>query len=41
VDEFEERLFRADAVQESLSTDEALANAPDQGAGQFRVPKVL
>ncbi len=32
---------RGDTVQESLPVDEALANAPDPGAGHFRVPKVL
>lgn len=41
VDEFDERPCREDAVQDSLPVEEALANAPDPGAGQFRVPKVL
>ncbi len=33
--------FRDDAVQESLSTDAALANAPDRHGDFFRVPKVI
>jgi aspartyl-tRNA(Asn)/glutamyl-tRNA(Gln) amidotransferase subunit C len=41
VEEFEEHVFREDTVQASLPAEEALANAPDPGAGQFRVPKVL
>ncbi len=41
VDETCERACRQDAVRESLPVEEALANAPDPGAGQFRVPKVL
>ncbi len=41
VDEVGERPYREDAVQDSLPVEEALANAPDPGAGQFRVPKVL
>jgi aspartyl-tRNA(Asn)/glutamyl-tRNA(Gln) amidotransferase subunit C len=32
---------RADQVRPSLGTDGALANAPDQASGLFRVPKVL
>ncbi len=34
-------IFREDAVADSLPADESLANAPDPGAGHFRVPKVL
>ena len=41
VEEVGERQFREDVVLESLPVAEALANAPDPGAGQFRVPKVL
>lgn len=41
VDEDGEYLFREDAVRASLPVDKALGNAPDPGAGQFRVPKVL
>jgi len=33
--------FRDDAVQESLSTEAALANAPDRRGDFFRVPKVI
>ena len=36
-----ENAFRDDAVQESLSTDAALANAPDRRGDFFRVPKVI
>lgn len=32
---------RADVVQPSLTQAEALANAPDQERGHFRVPKAL
>lgn len=32
---------RCDKPRPSLPVDEALANAPDSGAGHFRVPKVL
>ncbi len=41
VDEFGDRPGREDVVQDSLPVEEALANAPDPGADQFRVPKVL
>ena len=41
VEESEEHVFREDVVRASLPVEEALANAPDPGAGQFRVPKVL
>lgn len=33
--------LRKDVPGESLSNEEALANAPQQGDGQFRVPKVV
>ena len=33
--------FREDRVRPSLSRDEALANAPDQKNGMFRVPRVF
>ena len=36
-----ENAFRNDAVQESLSTEAALANAPDRRGDFFRVPKVI
>lgn len=36
-----ESLLREDSVGDSLGVEEALANAPDPGADQFRVPKVL
>ncbi len=41
MDQAGEEPCRQDAVQDSLPVEEALANAPDPGAGQFRVPKVL
>jgi aspartyl-tRNA(Asn)/glutamyl-tRNA(Gln) amidotransferase subunit C len=41
VDENQEFIFREDAVQVSLPVEQALDNAPDAGADQFRVPKVL
>jgi aspartyl-tRNA(Asn)/glutamyl-tRNA(Gln) amidotransferase subunit C len=41
VDADGEYLFREDAVRASLPVEKALDNAPDPGAGQFRVPKVL
>jgi len=34
-------VFREDAVQPSLSNEQALANAPDAGDGYFKVPKIL
>lgn len=34
-------VFRDDEVRPSLPRDEALANAPDSAAGQFRVDAVL
>jgi aspartyl-tRNA(Asn)/glutamyl-tRNA(Gln) amidotransferase subunit C len=39
--DFEKHLFREDEVDISLSVEDSLANAPDPGAGHFRVPKVL
>ena len=39
--DFEKHLFREDEVKPSLPVGESLANAPDPGAGHFRVPKVL
>jgi aspartyl-tRNA(Asn)/glutamyl-tRNA(Gln) amidotransferase subunit C len=40
-EDFEKHLFRDDEVGISLPVEESLANAPDPGAGHFRVPKVL
>jgi aspartyl-tRNA(Asn)/glutamyl-tRNA(Gln) amidotransferase subunit C len=40
-DDFEKYIFREDEVKPSLPVEESLANAPDPGAGHFRVPKVL
>ena len=39
--DFEKHIFREDEVRPSLPVEESLANAPDPGAGHFRVPKVL
>jgi aspartyl-tRNA(Asn)/glutamyl-tRNA(Gln) amidotransferase subunit C len=39
--DFEKHIFREDQVKPSLPTEESLANAPDPGAGHFRVPKVI
>ncbi|MBN2242473.1 MAG: Asp-tRNA(Asn)/Glu-tRNA(Gln) amidotransferase subunit GatC [Acidobacteria bacterium] len=39
--EFEKHIFRDDEVRPSLPVEESLANAPDPGAGHFRVPKVI
>ncbi len=36
-----ENVFREDAVKPSLTQERALANAPDQADGFFRVPKIL
>jgi len=36
-----ENVFREDAVKPSLTQERALANAPDQADGLFRVPKIL
>jgi aspartyl-tRNA(Asn)/glutamyl-tRNA(Gln) amidotransferase subunit C len=32
---------RADAAKENFGQDEALANAPEPGAGHFKVPQVI
>jgi aspartyl-tRNA(Asn)/glutamyl-tRNA(Gln) amidotransferase subunit C len=37
----ERQMTRADEVRPSLGVEEALRNAPDQGADHFRVPKVI
>jgi aspartyl-tRNA(Asn)/glutamyl-tRNA(Gln) amidotransferase subunit C len=34
-------VFRDDAIRESLSPSEALANAPDHDSDHFRVPKII
>ena len=39
--DFEKHMFREDDVGSSLPADASLDNAPDPGAGHFRVPKVL
>lgn len=36
-----DNVFRDDEVRSSLPQEEALANAPDQADGFFRVPKIL
>ncbi|MBI3809208.1 MAG: Asp-tRNA(Asn)/Glu-tRNA(Gln) amidotransferase subunit GatC [Nitrospirae bacterium] len=36
-----DNVFRDDAVRPSLLQEQALANAPDQAEGFFRVPKIL
>ena len=33
--------YRSDKTNDSLSVDDALANAPDSSKRQFRVPKVI
>jgi aspartyl-tRNA(Asn)/glutamyl-tRNA(Gln) amidotransferase subunit C len=33
--------FRADVAQKNFTQDQALANAPEQGAGCFKVPSVI
>ncbi len=33
--------LRTDCTQESFSNEQALANAPEQGAGSFKVPSVI
>ena len=35
------RVFREDVVKPSLPHEEALRNAPDEGRGCFKVPKVI
>jgi len=37
----ENAAFRADASRPYFTQDEALANAPEQGAGCFKVPSVI
>lgn len=34
-------VFREDQVRPSLTNEQALANAPDQVEGHFKVPKIL
>ena len=34
-------VFRSDSVDESLSRENALLNAPSEAMGHFRVPKVI
>ncbi len=36
-----ENVWREDAVKPSLTQEQALANAPDQADGFFRVPKII
>jgi aspartyl-tRNA(Asn)/glutamyl-tRNA(Gln) amidotransferase subunit C len=36
-----ENVFREDKVGVCLSNEDALANAPDQADGYFKVPKIL
>jgi len=36
-----DNVFRDDEVRPSLPQEQALANAPDQAEGFFRVPKIL
>ena len=36
-----ENVWREDAVKPSLTQEQALANAPDQTDGFFRVPKII
>jgi len=33
--------FRADEAHENFTQDQALANAPEPGAGSFKVPRVI
>jgi len=33
--------LRADAPRKTFAQEEALANAPEQGAGSFKVPRVI
>ncbi len=37
----ENAAFRVDEPRRNLSQDEALANAPEAGAGSFKVPRVI
>ena len=34
-------VFREDVIRPSLTNEQALANAPDQADGHFKVPKIL
>jgi aspartyl-tRNA(Asn)/glutamyl-tRNA(Gln) amidotransferase subunit C len=34
-------VFREDKVEPSISREKALANAPDEKEGQFRVPRII
>ena len=34
-------VYREDILQESLSNDQALANAPDKEQGHFKVPQII
>jgi aspartyl-tRNA(Asn)/glutamyl-tRNA(Gln) amidotransferase subunit C len=36
-----DNVFREDEVRPSLPQEKALANAPDQADGFFRVPKII
>ena len=36
-----ENAFRPDQVKPSLAVDKAMQNAPDEGNGCFRVPKII
>ena len=36
-----EMYLRPDAVVETLSRDEVMANAPDHAEGMFRVPRIV
>jgi aspartyl-tRNA(Asn)/glutamyl-tRNA(Gln) amidotransferase subunit C len=40
-EDFDKHIFRPDITRPSLSAEEALENAPDQGDGHFRVPRVI
>jgi Asp-tRNA(Asn)/Glu-tRNA(Gln) amidotransferase C subunit len=33
--------LRSDAPRKTFAQEEALANAPEQGAGSFKVPRVI
>jgi aspartyl-tRNA(Asn)/glutamyl-tRNA(Gln) amidotransferase subunit C len=37
----ENAAFRSDEAHRNLSQEEALANAPEAGAGSFKVPRVI
>jgi len=36
-----QRSLREDRIDESIDNDEALRNAPESGAGLFKVPRVI